>query len=106
MHATLLWASKSDPGPQAPIRDNVVQVVSRERTKRRFYFEEGFSMRRLRTTRLQVIDQSVADLITHGQAQWRVRFRLPDLYCRIPPMNLIQLQSANVSNTHSQPACQ
>ena len=105
-HAPLLWSPKSDPCQQAPIRDNVVQVVSRERIKRRVHFEEDLSMCRLGTTRLQVVDQSFAHFVGQRQPQWCAGFRLRDFYCRILPMKLIQFQCTNVSNTHSQPACQ
>src|SRR5713226_6106172 len=105
MDAPLLWSSKSDPSQQAPIRDNVVQVISHERIKGRVHFEEDLSMCRLGTTRLQVVDQSVAHFAAQRQPQRCTRFRLRDFYCGILPVKLIELQRANVSNTQSQSAC-
>src|SRR5215470_5915366 len=106
MHTALLWTSKSDPSQQAPIRDNVVQIVSFEWIKRRAHFEEDLSMRRLGTARLQVVDKSFAHLMRQGQPQWCACFRLGDFYCRILPMKLIQFQGTNVSSTQSQSAGQ
>jgi hypothetical protein len=65
MHPTLLWTPESDSCQQAPVRDNVVQVVSRERLKGRGHFEKYFSMCCLGTTRLQVVNQSFAHLTGH-----------------------------------------
>src|SRR5436309_9094664 len=106
MEPPLLGSPKPDSCQQPPIRDNVMQVVSRKGVKRRVQFEEDLSVRRVWTARLQIVDQSLAHFAGQRQAQWKAGFRLRDFYCRIFPMNLIQLQSTNVSNTHPQPACQ
>src|SRR5437016_9110491 len=106
MEPSLLRSPKLNSCQQPPILDDVMQVVSRKRIKRRIHFEEDLAMRRLGTTRLQIVDQSFAHFTGQRQAQWKARFRLRDFYCRILPMNLLQSQSTNVSNAHSQPARQ
>src|SRR5438445_13451569 len=86
MDAPLLCGPKSDSSQQPPIRDNVVQVGSLERIKRRVRFEEDLSMRCLGTSRLQVVDQSFAHFVGKRQPQWPICFRLRDFYGRILPM--------------------
>src|SRR5689334_19749937 len=105
MDAMLLCGPKSDSSQQAPIRDNVVQVVFLERIKRRVRVEEELSMLCLGTTRLQVVDQSFAHFVGQRQPQWCTCFRLRDFYARIFPMKLIEFQCANVSNAQPQSAC-
>src|SRR2546425_1194250 len=70
MYPSLLWTPKGDPRQSAPIRDDVVQVVAvHERIKRRIHFEEDLSVRRFGTTRLQVVDQGLTNLLGQRQAQ-------------------------------------
>jgi|ERR1700730_13652955 len=107
METPLLWAPKGDPRQPAPIRDNAVEIViSAERIKRRFHFEEHLSVCHLGTTRLQVVDQGFADLIAQRQSQQRARLRLRDFYGRLRPTKVVQFQRANISSTYPQPACQ
>lgn len=56
MDAPLLRTPEVDVRQQAPVRDNVVQIVLPERVKRRGHFEEHLSVGSLGTTELQVVD--------------------------------------------------
>src|SRR6266571_1065475 len=104
MESPLLGSPKPNSCQQPPILDDVMKVVSRKRIKRRLHFEEDLAMRRLGTTRFQIVDQSFAHFAGQRQPQWCAGFRLLNFYCRILPMKLIEFQRTNVSNTHSQPA--
>src|SRR6266705_6607046 len=106
MEPSLLGSSKLNSCQQPPIRDDVMQVVSRKRIKRRVHFEEDLAMRLLGTTRLQIVNQSFAHFAGQRQPQWCAGFRLLKFYYRILPIKLIEFQRTNVSNTHSQPAGQ
>src|SRR5207244_2899550 len=103
METPLLWAPKGDPRQPAPIRDNVVEiVVFSERIKRRVHFEEYLSVCCLRTTRFQVVDQGLADLVGQRQSQRRARLRVRDFYGRLCPTKVVQFQCADISHTQSQ----
>src|SRR5262245_44204301 len=107
MGAPLLWSPKGNSRQSAPIRDDVVEIAAvHVRIKRRVHFEEDLSMRRFGTTRLQVVDQGLTDLVGQRQAQGHTGFRLRDFYCRLLPMKVVQFQCANIPSTQSQPACQ
>ena len=63
-------------------------------------------MCRLGATRLQVVDQSLPDLVGQRQPQRRVRLRLRDFDGRFRPTKVVQFQRANISRPQSQPAGQ
>ncbi len=58
------------------------------------------------TTRFQVVDQRLTDLVGQGQTQGHARFRLCDFDGRRLPLKLIECQRANIARPQSQPACQ
>src|SRR5215510_1457496 len=98
MEPPLLASPKPNSCQQPPILDDVMQIVCRKRIIGRLHFEEDLAMRRLGTTRLQIVDQSFAHFVGERQPQWCAGFRLLNFYCRILPMKLIEFQGTNVSN--------
>src|SRR6266568_3202039 len=105
MEPPLLGSAKPNSCQQPPILDDVMQVVSRKRIKRRVHFEEDLAMYRLGTTRLQIVNQSFAHFAGQMQPQWCAGFRLLNFYYRILPIKLIELQSTNVSNSLTTSSC-
>src|SRR6516162_7455985 len=103
MEAPPLWAPKGDPRQPAPIIDNVVEtVVVSEGFKRRVHFQEYLSVCRFGTTRLQVVDQGLTDLVGQRQNQRRARLCLCDFYGGLRPTKVVQFQCANIPSAQSQ----
>src|SRR5437660_11992898 len=97
MQTPLLWAPKGDPRQSAPIRDNAVEIVIfAEGIKRRFHFEEHLSVCDLGTTRLQVVDQALADLVVQRPSQRRARLRLLAFYGRLRPTKVVRFPCPTV----------
>src|SRR5438046_2535675 len=79
-------------------------LIFAEGIKRRFHFEEHLSVCHLGTTRLQVVDQGLADLVGQRQSQRRARLRLLDFYGRLRPTKVVQFQCTNIPSAQLQPA--